>query len=187
MKNNKTQRLVVGAILAAAVIVLQLVAGYIKLGPASITLTLAPIIVGGALYGKKMGAFLGFIFAFAVLIEPGTGAFYALNWWATIIIVLSKGIISAFVASWVYEVVSKKNGLVAVILSGIVLPVLNTGIFVVGSYFFFGPVFNPSGDLSGFSLLSVIAVGIALNFIVELGVNLLLATGITTVIKAVKK
>lgn len=187
MKKAQTQKLVAGAILAALVIVLQLVAGYIKVGPASITLTLAPIIIGGAIYGKRMGAFLGLVFAIAVLVEPGTAVFYACNWWATIVIVLAKSIISAFVAAWVYEIISKKNGLLAVIASGIVLPLLNTGIFVVGSYFFFVPVFNPRGDLSGWPLLSAIALGIAINFAVELGVNLVLSTGITTVIKAVKK
>lgn len=187
MKKSNTQKLVAGAILAALVMVLQLVAGYIRLGPASITLTLAPIIIGGALYGRKMGAFLGLVFAIAVLVEPGTAVFYACNWWATVIIVLAKSVISAYVAAWVYEAVSRKNGLLAVILSGILLPLLNTGIFVVGSYFFFVPVFVPDGSLSGLPLLAAIALGIAINFAVELGVNLVLSTGITTVIKAVKK
>ena len=92
MKKTNTQKLVVGAILSALILVLQLVAGYIRIGPASITLTLAPIIVGGALYGKRMGAFLGLVFAIAVLVEPGTAGFYAVNWWATIIIVPLKAL-----------------------------------------------------------------------------------------------
>lgn len=187
MKKTNTQKLVVGAILSALVLVLQLVAGYIKIGPASITLTLAPIIVGGALYGKRMGAFLGLVFAIAVLVEPGTAGFYAVNWWATIIIVTLKSVVSAYLAAVVYEAVEKKNKLLAVILSGITLPVLNTGIFVLGSYFFFVPVFNPAGDLAGFPLLAAIVLGIIVNFAVELGVNLVLAAGITTVIKAIKK
>lgn len=187
MKKSNTQKLVIGAILAALVILLQLVAGYIKVGPASITLTLAPIIIGGALYGKRMGAFLGLVFAISVLIEPGTAIFYGVNWWATIIIVVAKSVISGYLAALVYELVSKKNGLLAVILSGIVLPMVNTGIFVIGAYFFFVPIFVPDGSLSGLPLLSAIALGIAVNFAVELGVNLVLSTGITTVIKAVNK
>lgn len=187
MKKINTKKLVVGAILAALVVVLQLVAGYIKIGPASITLTLTPIIVGGALYGKRMGAFLGFVFAVAVLIEPGTAVFYGINWWATIIIVLAKGIISAWVAAAVYEVIAKKNGLLAVITSGVVLPLINSGIFVLGSYFFFVPVFCPAGDKSGLALLGLIALGIAVNFAVELGVNLVLSTAITRIIKVIKK
>lgn len=187
MKKVNTQKLVTGAILAALVIVLQLVAGYFKVGPASITLTLTPIIVGGALYGKRMGAFLGLVFGIAVLIEPGTAVFYTVNWWATIIIVLAKGIISAFVAAAVYELIAKKNSLLAVITSGIVLPLINSSIFVLGSYFFFVPVFCPNGDKSGFALLSLIIVGIAINFIVELGVNLVLSTAITRIVKVLKK
>ena len=175
MKKSQTHKLVVGAILSALIIVLQILSDYIKFGPASITLALAPIIIGGALYGKKMGAFLGLIFAIAVLVAPSTAAFYAVNWWATIIIVLTKSILSSFFAAWVYELVSKKNILVAVVAAGIVLPVINTGVFIVGAYFFFAPMFE--------ALMAFIAA----NFGIELGVNLVLSTGITTVIKAVKK
>lgn len=187
MNKSNTKQLVVGAILAALVIVLQLVAGYIKVGPASITLTLTPIIVGGALYGKRMGAFLGLVFAIAVLIEPGTAVFYTVNWWATIIIVLSKGVLSAWAAAAVYQIISKKSSLLGVISSGIVLPLINSGIFVLGSYFFFVPVFCPNGDKSGFALMAAIIISIAINFIVELGVNLVLSTAITRIIKVVKK
>lgn len=187
MKNSKVRRLAVGAVLAAIIVVLQLVAGYIKIGPASITLALAPIIVGGALYGRSMGAFLGCAFSVAVLIEPGTAAFYGVNWWATVIIVLLKGILGGYLAALVYELLAPKSRLLAVITSGIVLPLVNTGIFIIGSYFFFVPLFVPDGSLSGLPLLWAIALGSAVNFAIELGVNLLLSTGITTVIKAVKK
>ena len=54
---TKTQRMVGLAIFTAVIIVLQLVATFVKVGPISITLTLVPIVVGAAVYGKGAGAY----------------------------------------------------------------------------------------------------------------------------------
>ena len=47
------------SILAAIVVVLTILCTFIKFGPFSITLALAPIIIRAALYGKKACAVLG--------------------------------------------------------------------------------------------------------------------------------
>ena len=51
------------ALVTAIVAVLQVVASFIKFGPFTITLALAPILIGAALYGPKAGAYLGGVFA----------------------------------------------------------------------------------------------------------------------------
>ena len=60
------QRMVVTAILAAIVAVLQLVAGSIRVGPFTLTLSLVPIIIGAILYGPWTGALLGAVFGAVV-------------------------------------------------------------------------------------------------------------------------
>ena len=56
-------RTIVGmGVLTALVIVLQAIGSVIRFGTFSITLVLAPIIIGAALYGWKAGAWLGFVF-----------------------------------------------------------------------------------------------------------------------------
>ena len=60
---TKTQRMVGLAIFTAVIIVLQLVATFVKVGPISITLTVVPIVVGAAVYGKGAGAYLGGVFS----------------------------------------------------------------------------------------------------------------------------
>ncbi len=186
-KSSQTEKLVVGALLSALVVVLQLVAGYIKVGPAPITLTLAPIIIGGAVYGVGMGALLGLVFAIAVLIEPGTAVFYSINVYATVGIVILKGVLGGLAAAASYKLLSKKSELLGVISAGIVLPIVNTGIFVLGSSRFFVPAFPAAAGKQGFAIFAAIFVGIAINFAVELGVNLILSTGITTAIKAIRR
>ena len=58
----KTQRLTGLALMTGIIIVLQIVASFIKFGPFTITLALAPIIIGAALYGAGAGAYLGGVF-----------------------------------------------------------------------------------------------------------------------------
>ncbi|MBR3150329.1 MAG: ECF transporter S component, partial [Eubacterium sp.] len=67
MKQN-TRKIAGLGLFAAIVVVLQLTGAAIKFGVFSITLTLAPIIIGAALYGIGAGAFLGLAFGIAVLI-----------------------------------------------------------------------------------------------------------------------
>ena len=54
------------AVLAALVVVLQLLSSVIKIGTVSITLTLIPIVVGAAFYGPGAGAILGTVFGLVV-------------------------------------------------------------------------------------------------------------------------
>ena len=57
------------AVLAALVVVLQLLSSVIKIGTVSITLTLIPIVVGAAFYGPGAGAILGTVFGLVVYIN----------------------------------------------------------------------------------------------------------------------
>ena len=66
--NEKTRRLTGLALMTAIIVVLQVVASFVKFGPFSITLALAPIIIGAALYGAGAGAWLGAVFGVVVLI-----------------------------------------------------------------------------------------------------------------------
>ena len=88
-KKFNVQTLVGMGILTAIVIVLQGLASAIRFGPFSITLVLAPIIIGAAFYGWKAGAWLGFVFGVMVLLTDA-GAFLAINVPGTIITCLCR-------------------------------------------------------------------------------------------------
>lgn len=187
MKNSKTKRLVAAAILSAIIVVLQLMAEFIPLGFVKFAPVLAPIVLGGALYGRRMGSFLGLVFSVVVLMLPSTQAFFSVNILATIIIVLTKGTLGGFLAACVYKLLAKKSELAGVVSAGIVMPIVNTGIFVLGASFFFLPVFGIGADKGGLMAIIPIFLIIAMNFIIELAVNLLLSTGLVTAIKATRK
>jgi uncharacterized membrane protein len=94
----KTNRMVGVAIFAAMVVVLQLVATYIKFGPFAITLALTPIVVGAALYGSSAGLWLGGAFGAVVLAacitggDPGGAYLWSVNPFFTAVICLGKAL-----------------------------------------------------------------------------------------------
>ena len=57
-----TETMVLGAILTALVVVLQLLGSFVKLGMFSISLVLIPIVIGASVGGAKLGAWLGGVF-----------------------------------------------------------------------------------------------------------------------------
>ena len=185
MANKKqTQKLVLGAIMTALVIVLQLLGQFIKLGPFSVSLVLVPIVVGAAVCDFKIGAWLGFVFGAVVLISGDAAAFYAINVPGTIITVLLKGAMCGLCAGLVYKVLANKNKYLAVMASAIVCPVVNTGIFLLGCKVFFMSTITNWGVANGFaSAAEYMFIGLAGgNFIFELVVNIVLAPVILRVI-----
>ena len=72
MNKNRLLYLVTTAVLAAIVVVLQIVGG-IPVGPFSITLTLFPIVVGAVVLGPVPGLILGLVFGVVVSILSITG------------------------------------------------------------------------------------------------------------------
>lgn len=173
--------------LSALIVALQLMAEFIPLGFVKFAPVLAPIVLGGALYGRRMGAFLGLVFSVTVLLLPSTQVFFGVNFIATVIIVIAKGTLGGFLAACAYKLIAKKRELAGVICAGIVMPIVNTGVFVLGASFFFLPVFGIEADKGGFMAIIPIFAVIAVNFVIELSVNLLLSTGLVTAIKATRK
>lgn len=177
-KKMSTQTLVLGAVMTALVALLQYMGAFIKLGPFSITLVLIPIVIGAATCGAWIGSWLGFIFAIMVFLTGDAAAFLAVNVPGTIITVLAKGILCGLVAGLVYKVLSAKNQWVAVIASAIVCPLVNTGVFLLGCLAFFMDTISSwaaAAGLSGNVAYYMIFVLVGANFLVELGVNIVLS------------
>ncbi len=265
---KKNTRVIAGTgLLTAIVVVLQMLGVSIKFGMFSITLTLAPIIIGAAIYGIGAGAWLGAAFGAAVLISGDAAPFLALNppvsAFETVGVVLLKGIlaglcaslafkavekagaknakrtalfasplvgsavfiigyglvvtllinqkladklgaytslvasvaaallafISCIVAVAIYDTVKKNTNLGAVVIAGIVAPVVNTGVFIIGCKLFFMDIINAWAEAAGVASagLFIITGVVGFNFIIELAVNLLLASVIVRIISIARK
>lgn len=188
----KTFRLVGLGILTAVIIVLQVITTYFPTKPFAITLALIPIVIGSALYGSKAGAYLGAVFSAVVIImcvigvdAGGEMVFYA-NPFMCIVLCLLKGSAAGFVSGLVYNVLSKKKQILAAAVSAFCAPIVNTGIFIIGLFIFFRDTLQLwAGDTD---LLFYAIVGLTgINFLVEIGVNMVLCPVIVRIINAVKK
>ncbi len=186
MSNRKqqTKKLVLGAILTALVIVLQLLGSFIRLGPFSISLVLIPIVIGAATCGFKTGAWLGFVFGVAVLLSGDAAAFLSVSVWGTVLTVLLKGTLCGLVAGMVYKIFEKRNQYLAVTAAAVACPIVNTGVFLLGCVLFFLPTITQWGEAEGFkNVAGYMFLGLAGgNFIVELVTNIILAPVIVRII-----
>lgn len=181
---ESTKKLVLGAVLTALVIVLQLLGAFIRFGPFSISLVLVPIVIGAALCDYKIGGWLGLTFGAAVIMSGDASAFFAVDVAGTIITVLAKGILCGTLAGLTYKLFAKRNQYLAVIAAAVVCPIVNTGVFLIGCKLFFMSAVTEWGFAGGFeSVTSYMFLGLAGgNFIFELITNIVLAPVILKII-----
>lgn len=182
MKKFDTKKLVGVALFTAIVVVLQLIGGSIKLGPFAITLSLVPIVIGAALYGKSAGAWLGFVFGCMTLLDAA--AFLTVSIPGTILVCLAKGTLAGFCAGLVYKAVEKKNVTLGVALAAVTAPIVNTGVFLLGCSIFFLDTVRGWGEALGFANVGAYMIFglVGANFLIELAINIILGPAIVRLI-----
>ena len=197
MKKENLRKLVFTAIFAAIVVVLQLFVS-IPLGPMfTITLTLVPVMLGAILFGPSSGAILGGVFGIVVAIQVSTGAagpassmMLAQAPITTIVLCILKGAVAGLVSGLIYKAIMKlKKPRLAVILSAVSCPIVNTSIFCLGLTVFYNNLLHQwtigEGYANAFTFIMLGMVG--LNFVIEFAVNVLLIPVALRMIKIVKQ
>ena len=176
-KTEQVKKLVLMALLTALVAVLAYLGGFIKIGSlASINLTLVPVGVGAALLGPAAGAWLGGVSAAVFFLTADSAFWLGLSIPGTVITVFVKGIMAGLCAGLVYNLLKDKNKYLAVIVSAIVAPVVNTGIFIGGCFLFFIEAVQGMAAAEGMSLGAYLLIAfVGLNFVFELLANIILS------------
>ena len=186
---ERTKKLALLALLTAMVAVLAYFGGFIRIGGlASISLTLIPVVIGSALCGPWAGAWLGAVSGIIFFTTPDSAFWFSLSVPGTVITVMVKGIAAGLCAGLVYKLLEKVNRYLAVLVSAIVCPTVNTGIFLLGSLTFFMDAVNAGAASEGlpvFGYLIIFFVG--LNFVFELLANIVLSPAILRIINIRKK
>ena len=111
MTNNEKRKkqietLALGAVLTALVIILQFMGSFIRFGMFSVSLVLVPIVIGAAMCGIKVAAWLGFVFGAVVLLSGDAAPFMSISLYGTVITVLAKGIGCGLAAGFVYKLLN---------------------------------------------------------------------------------
>lgn len=176
-----TKTLVLCAILTGLVIILQFMGAFLKFGVFSVSLVLIPIVIGTATCGVSAGAWLGFVFGVVVLLSGDAAPFLAVSVPGTIITVLLKGTLAGYISGLVYKLFEKRNRTIAVILSAITCPVINTGVFLIGCFIFFMEIITEwaGGDI-GHYIIYVLVGG---NFLFELLLNIVISPAVVRLLK----
>lgn len=189
---TKTGRLAGMAVIIAVIFLLQILGSFIKLGAFSVSLVLVPIVVGAAVYGAAAGGVFGSAFGIIVLIncingiDPGGHMLWQANPGLTATLCIAKGAFAGIAAGLVYSAAANKRPYLSVVSAAIICPLVNTGIFLAAMYFFFHETLTVWAG--GTSLLYFLFIGLAgLNFLFEVGVNIILCPGIVRIIDAVKR
>lgn len=209
----KIKKLVGIGVLLALVVILQLISNYISFGPVNITLALIPLTMGAILYGPITGMVLGMAMGAIILVAPSTQTFLSFNIWYTILLCLIKTGIAGLVSGLVFncflgfskerhfvvnENVERKKAVtineyrkkvafpIAIIVSALLAPILNTGIFIFGCTFMFTGLYSASGSF-GEAFSSAIAVITTANFLVEFLVSAILSPALVYLVKVLGK
>ena len=188
-KGMSTERLVLLALLTALVAILAYFGGFIKIGGfASISLTLIPVVIGAVLCGPIAGAWLGGVSGVVFFMTADAAFWFGLSIPGTVITVMIKGIMAGLCAGLVYKLLEGFNSYLAICISAIVAPVVNTGIFLIGCLVFFIDTVNMGAAAEGMSIGAYLIIFfVGLNFVFELIVNLVLSPAISRVIEIAEK
>ena len=195
MKNSLLIKKLVGiATLTALVVALQFLSNNVKFGEVEITLALIPIVVGAILYGPLAGGFLGLVMGAVVIAAPGTQAiFMPVNPAATIILCLLKTGIAGLVAGFAFNLFSyfakkavKKEAKMTlfgagVVVSTLLVPFLNTGLFILGAVAFF----NSLPYFADFA--ATWATVITVNFAIEFTISVIASPALVVLIKVLAR
>jgi uncharacterized membrane protein len=193
LHNQKIKRMVSLAFLMALVLVLQILGGIIPpVGGFSISLVLIPIVLGAAAYGPSAGGLLGATFGVIVYInclngsDVGGHMVFEASPALCFLVVMGKGILAGTASGFVYKLISRWNSYIAMLVTAIVCPLVNTGVFIACMFAFFIDVLSAwagGGDLVGYVMTGLILA----NFVPELIINIGFSPAGQTILMAVRK
>ena len=180
------------SILLALVIVLQWFGGYIRIGATPLSFVLVPIVLAGILYGPIEGGFLGFVFGLVVLLQGvfGMDGFTMILFndhpIFTALLCLGKGMAAGILTGFTYRWVAKKSVYVGTFAAAAVAPIVNTGLFILGSLCFLQDTLR-ANFVNGTSVVYFLIIGCAgINFLVELAINLIVSPSLYRVMGVIK-
>lgn len=191
-RTRRIRKLVVMAMLTALVIVLQLIS-IIPTPIVGVTFALTPIVIGAILYGEWAGALLGAVMGIEVFIMVVTGqagslstAMFQLNPVVTFLVCVLKTAIAGFLSGWLYSLLEKTGKkTLAAIVSALVCPVVNTGLFLSALLTVF---YGVADEFAEGSMVHFVFIGIlGVNFILEFVINSVASPAIARIVQVVRK
>ena len=192
---SQAKKLTYFSVLTALTIVLQLLGNTVRIGVVTLNFSLIPIVLAaillGAFYGAALGAITGLIILFncGILVADGfTNVLFATDPVVITLVCVLKTAVAGAVSGWLFKLLAKYNGLAATIVAAGIVPVINSGLFILGMLLII-PSLRAAGFIAeGANAFAVIVIGfVGLNFVFEFAVNLIVAPALYRVINIVDR
>lgn len=188
-------------VLTALTVVLQLWGSAVRVGGIELNFALIPIVLAATILGPLSGAFIGFVVGLIIYIttalmggNPFTHLQFQLSPVLLTVVCIGKTTVAGLVAGLLYKLIAKKSSLAGSFVASIAVPVINTGLYVLGCVLmkealFLSPppghVLDPSTSV--WALFGIVFLIIWINFVLEMVVNIVLAPAIDKIIRIVEK
>jgi len=182
-------------VLIALTVVLQLFASAVKIGTISLNFSLIPIALAAMTLGAAGGGIVGFVSGGVTFItcailggEPSTAYLFQHSPVILTIVCFGKTTVAGIVAGIVFRLIGRKNLTAGAIASSIILPIVNTGLYLFGMVIMYPDVANFLSVESGAGIVfATVFLAIWFNFVLEIAVSAICAPALATVIRVVEK
>lgn len=183
-------------ILIAVAIVLQLFGSSIPMFGVTLNFSLIPIAFAAIMLGWIGGAIIGFTCGLVVFItaavmgqEPSTAFFFQTDPVILTTMCIGKTTVAGLVAGLIFKVLKRRSMMVGVAVSAIVIPIINSGIYMLGIVLMkeSAATFMGLQSSSAGLVFSVVFGIIWLNFVLEMAINAIFTPVIYRVLKVVNK
>ena len=176
MKQRKEQHEMVRKIVLIGLFTaLTVVFGMIKIPIMGLTIKmdLPVIVLGAVILGPLAGAWLTVLPTLITYFTGEAALFMQFSPFGTLLTLFLKGILAGLLAGLVYKALCKKHPIGAVTCAAVVAPVVNTGVYIIGCrIFIWDQLANYMVQME--STIVMFLVGILLNFVLELTMNIIL-------------
>lgn len=182
-------------VLIALTIVLQLFASAVPIGTITLNFSLVPMALGAMLLGAAGGGILGFVSGAITFIncallgrEPLTAYLFQQSPVILTVVCFGKTTVAGVAAGFIFGALKKINITVGAVVSSIALPVINTGLYVLGMVILYPHVAAALSIESGARVVfEAVLTLIWLNSVLEIAVSGICAPALATVIRVVEK
>lgn len=186
-----TKNIVYLAVLTALLVVLNLLSTVFKV-ITNVNLTLIPIVLGALVLGYKGGAVLGIIsglmtFIFGVTgVDPFTNFLFTHHPVLTFLTCTVKITLAGVLGGFVYDLFKSKHKYLGTFIASAVVPIVNTSVFILGALTMYDSITVLAGAEGVGVMYFLIVICAGINFLIELGINLLVAPAIYSVINVLE-
>ena len=192
---SQAKKLTYFAVLTALTVVLQLLGNTVRIGIVTLNFSLIPIVLAaiilGVWYGTALGAVTGLIILFncGILGADGfTDVLFATDPVIITLVCVLKTALAGTCSALLFKWIKKYNGFAATVVAAGIVPVVNSGLFIIGMLLIIPSLRAAGFILEGASAFATIVIGfVGLNFVFEFALNIIVAPALFRVINIIDR